>query len=92
MKTLQGHGLFLAQFVGDATPFNSLPAIAAWAASLGYRGAQIPTWENRLFNLALAAESQIYGDEVAGQQAQHGLVVTELSTQLQGQLVAVHPA
>ena len=35
MKTLQGPGLFLAQFVGDAAPFNSLPAIAGWAASLG---------------------------------------------------------
>ena len=92
MKTLQGPGLFLAQFVGDAAPFNSLPAIAAWAASLGYRGVQIPTWDARLFDLALAADSQTYCDEVAGHLAAHGLVVTELSTHLQGQLVAVHPA
>ena len=92
MKTLQGPGLFLAQFAGDAAPFNSLPAIAAWAASLGYRGVQIPTWDARLFDLARAAESQTYCDEVAGQLAEHGLAVTELSTHLQGQLVAVHPA
>ena len=92
MKTLQGPGLFLAQFVGDAAPFNSLPAIAGWAASLGYRGVQIPTWDARLFDLALAADSQTYCDEVAGQLAAQGLVVTELSTHLQGQLLAVHPA
>ena len=92
MKTLQGPGLFLAQFAGDAAPFNSLPAIAAWAASLGYRGVQIPTWDARLFDLARAAESQTYCDEVAGQLAEHGLAITELSTHLQGQLVAVHPA
>lgn len=92
MKTLQGPGLFLAQFAGDAAPFNSLPAIAAWAASLGYRGVQIPTWDARLFDLARAAESQTYCDEVAGQLAEHGLAVTDLSTHLQGQLVAVHPA
>ena len=92
MKTLQGPGLFLAQFVGDAAPFNSLPAITGWAASLGYRGVQIPTWDARLFDLALAADSQTYCDEVAGQLAAQGLVVTELSTHLQGQLLAVHPA
>ncbi len=92
MKTLQGPGLFLAQFAGDETPFNSLDAIAAWAASLGYKGLQIPTWDARLFDLAKAAESQDYADEVTGTLAAHGLVVTELSTHLQGQLVAVHPA
>lgn len=92
MKTLQGPGLFLAQFVGDAAPVNGLPAIAAWAASLAYRGVQVPTWGARLFKLALAAESQTYCDEVAGQLAAQGLVATELSTHLQGQRVAVHPA
>jgi len=92
MRTLQGPGIFLAQFAGDAAPFNSLPAIAAWAASLGYRGVQIPTWDRRLFDLARAAESQTYCDEIRGVLAEHGLAVTELSTHLQGQLMAVHPA
>ena len=92
MKTLQGPGLFLAQFAGDEAPFNSLDSIAAWAASLGYKGVQIPTWDARLFDLAKAAESQDYADEITGTLAAHGLVVTELSTHLQGQLVAVHPA
>ncbi|MEY2951997.1 MAG: hypothetical protein RLZZ401_84 [Pseudomonadota bacterium] len=92
MRTIQGPGLFLAQFAGDVAPFNSLDSIGRWAASLGYKGVQIPTWDARLFDLARAAESQTYCDEVRGTLAAHGLVITELSTHLQGQLVAVHPA
>jgi sugar phosphate isomerase/epimerase len=92
MKTMQGPGLFLAQFAGDAPPFNSLDAICGWAASLGFKGVQIPTWDARLFDLAKAAESDAYCDEVKGTAAKHGLAITELSTHLQGQLVAVHPA
>ncbi|MBA4761785.1 sugar phosphate isomerase/epimerase [Sphingomonas sp.] len=92
MKTLKGPGIFLAQFAGDAAPFNSLDSIAAWVASLGYKGIQIPSWDKRLFDLDRAAESQDYCDEVAGIAASHGLSITELSTHLQGQLVAVHPA
>ncbi len=92
MKTIKGPGIFLAQFAGDAPPFNSLDAIAAWASSLGYKGVQIPTWDARLFDLARAAESTAYCDEVRGTLARHGLALTELSTHLQGQLVAVHPA
>ena len=91
-KTLKGPGLFLAQFAGDAAPFDSLDAICRWAAGLGYKGVQIPTWDGRLFDLARAAESKTYCDEVAGTAAAHGLAVTELSTHLQGQLVAVNPA
>ncbi len=90
--TLKGPGLFLAQFAGDAAPFDTLDGICRWAAGLGYRGVQIPTWDQRLFDLARAAESQTYCDEVAGTVAAHGLAVTELSTHLQGQLVAVNPA
>lgn len=92
MKMIQGPAIFLAQFAGDAAPFNSLPAIGQWVASMGYKGVQIPSWDKRLFNLELAAESQTYCDEVQGQLKALGLSVTELSTHLQGQLVAVHPA
>ncbi|MBT5264319.1 MAG: sugar phosphate isomerase/epimerase [Rhodospirillaceae bacterium] len=92
MKTMKGPGLFLAQFAGDEAPFNSLDAIAAWASSIGYEGLQIPSWDGRLFDLAKAAESKDYCDEVKGVLAKHGLTLTELSTHLQGQLVAVHPA
>ena len=66
MKTIKGPGIFLAQFAGDAAPFNSFEAICAWAASLGYRGVQIPTWDARLFDLRQASESKTYCDEIAG--------------------------
>jgi len=92
MRTLKGPAIFLAQFAGDDPPFNSLDAIAGWAAALGFKGVQIPSWDGRLFDLVRAAESRTYCDEVRGTLARHGLEVTELSTHLQGQLVAVHPA
>ena len=92
MKTIKGPGIFLAQFVGDIAPFNSLASIAEWAASLGYNGVQIPSWDARLFDLTKASESQDYCDEVLDGLAAYGLTLTELSTHLQGQLVAVHPA
>jgi sugar phosphate isomerase/epimerase len=89
---MKGPAIFLAQFAGDDAPFNSLPSMARWAADLGYKGIQIPTWDGRLFDLAKAADSQDYCDEVAGICREAGIEVTELSTHLQGQLVAVHPA
>jgi sugar phosphate isomerase/epimerase len=92
MNTIQGPAIFLAQFAGDAAPFNSLSAIGRWAASLGYQGVQIPSWDKRLFDLERAALSQDYCDEVKGQLAECGLAISELSTHLQGQLLAVHPA
>ena len=92
MKTIKGPAIFLAQFTADTAPFNSLDAIAGWAAGLGYKGVQIPSWDARIFDLKKAAESKTYCDEVKGTLAGHGLEITELSTHLQGQLVAVHPA
>lgn len=92
MKTIKGPGIFLAQFAGDQAPFNTLEGMAGWAAGLGFAGIQIPTWDRRLFDLKRAAESKTYCDEVAGIAAKAGLAVTELSTHLQGQLVASHPA
>jgi sugar phosphate isomerase/epimerase len=92
MKTIKGPGIFLAQFAGDVAPFNTLAGMAEWAAGLGFVGVQIPTWDRRLFDLKLAAESQSYCDEVIGVVGQAGLAVTELSTHLQGQLVASHGA
>jgi sugar phosphate isomerase/epimerase len=89
---MKGPAIFLAQFASDTAPFNSLRAITRWAASLGYKGVQIPTWETRLFDLATAAESQTYCDEIKGICQDAGVAITELSTHLQGQLVAVHPA
>ena len=92
MKTIQGPALFLAQFMGDQAPFNTLEGICTWAANLGYKAVQIPTWESRLIDLRLAAESKDYCDALKGRIEACGVTISELSTHLQGQLVAVHPA
>ncbi len=89
---MQGPAIFLAQFMGDAAPFNSLESICRWAASLGYKGVQIPTWDARLIDLEKAASSKAYCDDLRGRVEACGVKITELSTHLQGQLVAVHPA
>jgi sugar phosphate isomerase/epimerase len=92
MKTIKGPALFLAQFAGDAAPFNSWKSITEWAADCGYVGVQVPSWDGRLFDLEKAATSKAYCDEFKGIAKDAGIEVTELSTHLQGQLVAVHPA
>jgi sugar phosphate isomerase/epimerase len=92
MTTIQGPAIFLAQFMGDAPPFDSLENTCKWAASLGYTGVQIPTWDSRLIDLELAATSKTYCDDLRGRVESCGVQITELSTHLQGQLVAVHPA
>lgn len=91
MKTIKGPAIFLAQFMGAQPPFDTLDGLAGWAGSLGYEGIQIPC-DPRLIDLALAAESRNYCDDLAGRLAEKGVAITELSTHLQGQLVAVHPA
>ncbi|MFT6936373.1 MAG: sugar phosphate isomerase/epimerase, partial [Saprospiraceae bacterium] len=91
MKTIKGPAVFLAQFLGDEAPFNSLEGISKWAADLGYVGVQIPTWDSRLIDLQKAAESKTYCEELKGKLADIGVEITELSTHLQGQLVAVNP-
>ncbi|MFB9222909.1 sugar phosphate isomerase/epimerase family protein [Paracoccus cavernae] len=92
MKTMRGPGLFLAQFASDQAPFNDWTAITGWAAGLGYAGVQVPSIDQRLFDLDLAVTSSAWRDDFLGQAADKGIAVTELSTHLQGQLVAVHPA
>jgi len=92
MRTIKGPAIFLAQFAGEAAPFDTLDNICAWAASLGYKGVQIPTWVSSFIDLEKAATSKTYADELRGRVNCHGLEITELSTHLQGQLVAVHPA
>jgi sugar phosphate isomerase/epimerase len=89
---MKGPAIFLAQFAGATPPFDKLETMAQWAASLSYVGVQVPTSDPALFDLELAAESQTYCDEVAGKLGAAGVAITELSTHLQGQLVAVHPA
>lgn len=92
MQTIKGPSLHLAQFADNKAPFNSLKDIARWAAGVGFKGLQIPAWDQRLFDVATAASSQTYCDDVNGMLASHGLVASELTTHIFGQLVAVHPA
>ncbi|KAA3606147.1 MAG: sugar phosphate isomerase/epimerase [Planctomycetota bacterium] len=92
MKTIQGPAIFLAQFMSDRPPFHTLDTAAAWAADLGFKGLQIPTWDHRAIDLEKAASSKAYCEDYLGRLTAHGLQATELSTHLQGQLVAVHPA
>ena len=92
MKTIKGPGIFLAQFLGEQAPFNSLRTLCQWAHSLGYLAVQIPTWDPRCIDLEKAATSKTYADEVKGIVEECGLQISELSTHLQGQLIAVHPA
>jgi sugar phosphate isomerase/epimerase len=92
MTNIKGPGIFLAQFMGDTAPFNDLSSICKWASGLGFTGVQIPTWDNRCIDLQKAAESKTYADELKGIVKSAGMEITELSTHLQGQLVAVNPA
>lgn len=92
MRTIQGPGVFLAQFIGEDAPFNSLEGLAKWASEQGFAYIQIPTIDPRIFDLDLAATSQIYCDELMAMLQQYGIQISELSTHIQGQLIAVHPA
>ena len=92
MRTIKGPGVFLAQFARDEAPFDTIEGLAGWAAGKRFKGVQIPTWDKRVIDLEQAATSQSYCDDYMGKLAEHGLVITELASHLQGQLVAMHPA
>ena len=92
MRTIKGPAIFLAQFAGDKAPFDTLDHICAWAADLGYKGVQIPTWLTHFVDVEKAATSKTYADEVRGTVESHGLQIAELASHIIGQLVAVHPA
>ena len=56
---IKGPAIFLAQFVGDTAPFNSFDSICKWAASLGYKGVQVTTWDGRIMDLKKASSPTI---------------------------------
>ncbi len=91
-SNIRGPAIYLAQFAGDAAPFNTWDGITKWAAGHGYKGVQLPSWDARLIDLKRAASSKTYCDELVGVARANGVEITELGTHLQGQLVAVHPA
>jgi len=92
MKTIKGPAIFLAQFAGDKAPFDTLDHICKWAAGLGYKGVQIPTWVSAFIDMEKAATSKAYADDLNATAAKHGVAITELASHIIGQLVAVHPA
>ena len=63
MSGIKGPAVFLAQFLRDEEPYNNLENIGNWFAELGYKGVQIPTWDDRVFDRDTAAESKTYCDE-----------------------------
>ncbi|MGB3852231.1 MAG: sugar phosphate isomerase/epimerase [Tunicatimonas sp.] len=92
MKNIKGPAIFLAQFMGDEPPFDTFENACQWMAGVGYKGVQVPTFNPRCIDLQKAADSKDYCDELKGVAQEVGVEITELSTHLQGQLVAVHPA
>ena len=92
MTTIKGPAIFLAQFLSGAEPFNTLDGLCRWAASLGYKALQVPTSDDRIFNLRLAAESKDYCDEFLGTLNSRGLELAEITAYTQGQVMAIHPA
>ncbi len=92
-NSIQGPGIFLAQFIRDHEPYNTLDGLCLWASSLGYAAVQIPTWESpRLLDLPLAAESKSYCDDFRAALASRKMELSELNASLAGQAMAIHPA
>jgi sugar phosphate isomerase/epimerase len=92
MASIKGPGIFLAQFLRDTPPYNTLPSLGKWVADLGYKAVQIPSWDGRVIDLDAAAESKQYCQDLQGTLAGLGLEVSELSAHLQGQVMGIHPA
>jgi sugar phosphate isomerase/epimerase len=91
MRAIKGPAIFVAQYVSNEAPFNNLENIAKWAKSLGFKGIQLII-DPRLIDIDKAASSQTYCDNLLKTLSDIGIELTELSSHLQGQLIAVHPA
>ena len=91
MKTLKGPAIFLAQFMADEDPFDNIESMAKWAAGLGFKGIQVPIGNPNFIDVKVASQSKDYCDDLKGRVQECGVEITELSTHLEGQLVAVHP-
>ncbi|EJT97005.1 hypothetical protein DACRYDRAFT_119795 [Dacryopinax primogenitus] len=91
MRTIKGPAIFVAQYLSTTVPYDTLSHLAQWASSLGYKGLQLPV-DPRLIDITRAANDKTYCDALRAECAQYGIEITELSTHLQGQLIAVHPA
>ncbi|MBL8839814.1 MAG: sugar phosphate isomerase/epimerase [Alphaproteobacteria bacterium] len=90
--SMRGPAIMLSQFIGDRPPFDSLDGIVGWAASLGYRGIQLPIHDRRIFDVERAAFDDGYCEAVNATIAGRGIAISELAAHRAGQLLAVHPA
>ncbi len=92
-NSIRGPGIFLAQFIRNHTPYDTLEGLCRWASSLGYKAVQVPTWESpRLFDLPLAAKSKAYCDDWRAGLDACTVELSELNAALAGQAMAIHPA
>ncbi|NMO19209.1 TIM barrel protein [Pyxidicoccus fallax] len=92
MKQLTGPALNLAPFVSDQVPFNTLDTLCDWAVANGYQGVELPSWDARLFDLQRAADDDAYCADLQALLAGKQLVLTSLSSWVQGQALCAHPA
>ncbi|KAH8812514.1 xylose isomerase-like protein [Xylogone sp. PMI_703] len=88
---IKGPGIFVAQYLSDEPPFNSLEGVVKWAADLGFKGIQLPV-DDRLLDIERAANDTAYCTALLDTLKRYNIQLTELSAHLQGQLIAVHPA
>ena len=79
MRTINGPGLMLSQFMSDQPPFNSLEAIAGWAAGLGYKAFMVPIHDRRAIEVTRAAQDDRYAAEIKATLSRHGIVISERS-------------
>ena len=91
MAAIKRPAVFLAQFLRDVPPFNTLENICKWFADLGYAGVQIPGWDRRVIDIDQAATSNTYCDELKGKLAGFGLSITEVAAYLVDQVLAGRP-
>lgn len=89
---MKGPAIFIAQFLGNEAPYDTLENLCEWAKDNDYKAIQIPVWETKLFDLQKIATDKIYAQEYKANIKSYGLEISDLSTHLIGQLIAVHPA
>ena len=92
-KNIKGPAIFLAQFAGDTAPFNSLARDLQMGGGARLQGRADP--ELGRPHLRSQKGGRVEGllrRGAAASRRSNGIEITELSTHLQGQLVAVHPA
>jgi hypothetical protein len=91
MKAIKDPAIFLGQDADDAATLNSL-IFTRWTAEKSYLGMLPLAWASRLIEPTKATQSKNHRDELTSVTKNNGIEITELSTPLQRQFVAVHPA